>query len=154
MNPEVELNNQIFKVAGLLEKAGNHLFSRANLTVKTYAILTAISEGCNKSTDLANYMLGSKAGITQKTKSLETQGLIKRNIDKKDKRVWHFVLTSKGKKALQNILPLHKKAAKHLYCKFSKKEKNQALSFLKAIERHLHFVISKKHLAKHNLLKK
>ena len=71
MEKSVILNNQIFKVVAFLEKIGNQIFSKCGLTVKTYSILVAISEGCSKSTELANGIQGSKANITQKTKVLE-----------------------------------------------------------------------------------
>jgi len=125
----------------LLEKTGNQIFSKFGLTVKTYAILVAINEGCNKSTGLAEDIQGSKASVTQKTKWLEEKGLIYRELDKKDKRIWYFHLTDKGKETLKLVVPDYEKAMNGLYRSFSKKEIDQMIKMFKVMEDRLHYAI-------------
>ena len=99
------ISGNLTMISGNLEekKSGNQIFSKFGLTVKTYTILVAISEGCSNSTILSSYVQGSMASITQKTKWLEDKDLIYRQMDKKDKRIWCFNLTGKGKEILNKI---------------------------------------------------
>lgn len=146
MNKNIALNNQFFRVIALLEKTGNQIFSRFGLTVKTYAILVAIDSGCIRSTDLARNILGSKASVTQKTKWLEKKELIYRELDRKDKRIWYFYLTDKGKETLKKIVPDYEKAMEMLYNPFSKKEVDKTIKMFKILEERL------LHALKHNIL--
>ena len=144
MEKSVILNNQIFKVVAFLEKIGNQIFSKCGLTVKTYSILVAISEGCSKSTELANRIQGSKANITQKTKVLEKKGLIYRELDQKDKRIWYFKLTKKGNEILDKILPDYEKAVEELYRPFSKKEMDETIKIFEILEYRLMYALKNK----------
>ena len=141
MNKNIVLNNKFFTVIALLEKTGNQIFSRFGLTVKTYAILVAINDGCTKSTGLAKLILGSKASVTQKTKWLEEKGLIYRELDKKDKRIWYFHLTDKGKETLKMVVPDYEEAMSGLYRSFSKKEIDQTIRMFEIMEDRLHLAI-------------
>lgn len=144
MNKNIALNNQFFVVIALLEKIGNHIFSKFGLTVKTYAILAAINDGCTKSTELAKKIQGSKASVTQKTKWLEEKGLIYRELDKRDKRIWYFYLTDKGKETLERIAPDYENAMNSLFKPFPKKEIDQAMKMFAIMEDRLHYAIKHK----------
>lgn len=148
MNKNIVLNNQFFIVIALLEKTGNQIFSKFELTVKTYAILVAIDGGCIKSTELAKTIQGSKASVTQKTKWLEEKGLIYRELDKKDKRIWYFYLTDKGKETLKKVVPDYEKAMSGLYKSFSKKEIDQVIKMFRVMEDRLHYAIKHKIFSK------
>ena len=141
MSKQIILNNQLFKIVALLEKTGNQIFSKFGLTVKTYTILIAISEGCNKSTDLSHYVQGSMASITQKTKWLEEKDLIYRKMDKKDKRIWYFDLTDKGVEIINKIKPTYEKAVSILYKPFSKREIEDTIKILNQVEKRLIYKI-------------
>ena len=144
MNKQIILNNQLFKVVALLEKTGNQIFSKFGLTVKTYTILIAISEGCNKSTDLSHYVQGSMASITQKTKWLEEKDLIYRKMDKKDKRIWYFDLTNNGMEIINKIKPAYEEAVSILYTPFSKREIEGTIKILNQVEKRLVYKIKNK----------
>ncbi|HAJ95805.1 MAG TPA: hypothetical protein DCP02_06190 [Actinobacteria bacterium] len=148
MNKNIVLNNKFFIVIALLEKTGNQIFSKFGLTVKTYAILVAINGGCTKSTELAKNIQGSKASVTQKTKWLEEEGLIYRKLDKKDKRIWYFYLTDKGKETIKMVVPDYEKAMNNLFEPFSKKEIGQMIKMFEIMEGRLH------HAIKHNIFSK
>lgn len=141
MNKNIILNTQFFIVIALLEKTGNQIFSRFGLTVKTYAILVAINEGCTKSTELAKNIQGSKASVTQKTKWLEGKGLIYRELNKRDKRIWYFHLTDKGKETLKMVVPDYEKAMNRLFESFSKKEIDQAIKMFKILKDRLLYAL-------------
>ena len=141
MSKQIILNNQLFKVVALLEKTGNQIFSNFGLTVKTYTILIAISEGCKKSTDLSHYVQGSMASITQKTKWLEEKGLIHRRLDKKDKRIWYFDLTDKGVEIIKKIKPAYEEMVSVLYEPFSKREVEVTIKILNQVEKRLIYKI-------------
>ena len=144
MNKQIILNNQLFKVVALLEKTGNQIFSKFGLTVKTYTILIAISEGCNKSTLLSHYVQGSMASITQKTKWLEEKDLIYRKMDKKDKRIWYFDLTNNGMEIINKIKPAYEEAVSILYTPFSKREIEGTIKILNQVEKRLVYKIKNK----------
>ena len=130
MNANSKITGKIFLLARLLKKKVDIVFSKFGLTVKTYEILTLIEAELNTSTQLAKRMNLQLAGITQKTKMLEKKGFISREIKKEDMRIWKFVLTQKGKNALQKITPINMQISECLYSSFSKADKDKMLANL------------------------
>ena len=137
MNNKVLLNNYIFSVCGIIEKLGNEFFSKHGLTVKTYTILLCIEKGFKKSSDLARVVSGSPASITQKTKALEKNGLISRIVDIKDKRIWVFQLTEKGRIILERVLPDYEKSIEDIFGKFSDDEIEKTLHMFTKMKEYL-----------------
>ncbi len=135
MDDLLNLVNQIYKSAMLVEKAGNQLIKPLKVTVKKYVILTLIKEGHTKTTQLAQYIQGSLANVTQKTKVLEKEGLIKRKLDKNDRRIWHFTLTKKGEDIYRKVFQLRIKSMEDLHKLLSKDEILKTLSTMTKIEK-------------------
>ncbi len=137
MNTDIQITRQLFIATQLFEKVGDRIFATYGLTIKTHEILSLIESGSNTTTKLAEVMNLALAGITQKTKILEKKGFISRKVGVDDLRVWHFEITSKGRKALKDIILPYAKATGLLYSEFSKSEKKQMLVLLGRITKHL-----------------
>lgn len=151
MNVNTEITDKLFIVARLLEKTADQLFSRFDITTRMYEILMLINEGTTTTTDLARIMQTSLGNIAHKTKVLEENEYLKRLINRKDKRIWTFEITEKGKKCLETIRLTYREATKFLYSEFSKEQRDQILDFLKTTETHLKFVLQNKDEIKHFL---
>ena len=70
--------------------------------------------------------------------------MIYRELDKKDKRIWYFYLTDKGKETLKKVVPDYEKAMSRLYKSFSKKEIDQVIKMFKVMEDRLQYAIKHK----------
>ncbi|NLF42886.1 MAG: winged helix DNA-binding protein [Bacteroidales bacterium] len=69
-------------------------------------ILCCLSEECKCQGNLANETGLTATQASRSLSSLETQELIKRTIDKTDKRKMIFTLTNKGKEKIKSITPM------------------------------------------------
>lgn len=135
------LNDKLIVTARVLEQAGNLLFERFGLTMRTYEILVRIHGGETTTAQLASMLQSSPANITHKTHLLERQRRIRRTMDREDRRVWHFSLTRHGTQVLQTVQDLYYGATRKLYAEFSRQDKARLFAFLDAIETHLNGVM-------------
>ncbi len=141
MNINVDITNKLLMTARMLEKVGDMLFSRFGITSRAFEILKRINNGMNTTTTLADDMQSSLANITHGTKILEEKGYIKRIVNKRDKRIWYFSITEKGKGLLETVNSIYEAGMVPLYSQFPTGQKQQMLDFLKATEEHLKVVI-------------
>ena len=139
MTKEILLNNQLFKVVALLEKKGQKIFTKHDLTVKNFAILVAVKNGVSKSSDLSRVISGTPSAIAQKTKILEDKNFLKRKIDQKDRRIFHFSLTKKGQEVLDKITPDYEKAICQLWKFLDQGEVVRLLEIFEKVEERLAF---------------
>jgi len=139
MTKEILLNNQLFKVTAMIEKTGQKIFAKHGLTVKNFSILVAIENGVSKNSDLSKVISGTPSAIAQKTKILEDKNFLKRTIDQKDRRIFHFYLTKKGKKILMKIMPDYEKSICKLWKFLDRDEITRLLEIFKKVEKRLVF---------------
>lgn len=140
----LNITKRLIGIARSMEKVGDIILSRFNLTMRTYEIMININQGISTTSELSKVMQSTPASIAQKTKLLEDSKLIKRTVGKKDKRVWYFSLTKKGKEVFKHAQHIWKHADPHLYSQYSKKEKQLIMNFINAIDEHLNFVLENK----------
>ena len=75
---------------------------------------------------------------------MKKKGLIYRELDQKDKRIWYFKLTKKGNEILGKILPDYEKAVEELYRPFSKKEMDKTIKIFEILEYRLMYALKNK----------
>lgn len=134
----VEIMNQLFIIKTLLGKAGSkEIFWEEGLTVSLYELLKIILNGANEVLEMKKYSVESSASLTQKIQKLEKLGLIKREVNKYDKRRLKFSSTEKGEKTIIRVEKKNELASSAIFFKYSKKEKEIFVDILKNLEKFL-----------------
>jgi len=81
--------------------------NKINVTPEQWAILNRLSENSGLSQkEVAKRTFKDNANITRILDKLEKKGLIKRLMDKNDRRVWKIHITEEGKKVRDKVEPL------------------------------------------------
>jgi MarR family 2-MHQ and catechol resistance regulon transcriptional repressor len=84
----------------------NHFLSE--LTVSQFGILEALYHlGPMAQKELATKILKSPGNITTIINNLERNGLVKRKVNKEDKRYYTIHLTNKGRSLIERLFPTH-----------------------------------------------
>jgi len=78
------------------------------LTVSQFGVLEALFHlGPLSQRELAQKILKSGGNVTMVIDNLEKQGLVKRERDAEDRRLYRITLTPPGRKLIKNIFPPH-----------------------------------------------
>jgi MarR family transcriptional regulator, 2-MHQ and catechol-resistance regulon repressor len=78
------------------------------LTVSQFGVLEALFHlGPLSQRELAQKILKSGGNVTMVIDNLEKRGLVKRERDSEDRRLYRVTLTPLGRKLIKNIFPLH-----------------------------------------------
>jgi DNA-binding MarR family transcriptional regulator len=94
----------------VLQDLDAELHREHGLAVTEFDVLSTLSSAPGKQLGmsvLAHRAMLSPAGTTHMVTRLERDGLVKRSIDKADRRKWFTVLTDKGDRALQAARHTH-----------------------------------------------
>ncbi|WP_420601598.1 MarR family winged helix-turn-helix transcriptional regulator [Flagellimonas sp.] len=87
--------------------------NKINVTPEQWAILNRLSENSGLSQkEVARRTFKDNANITRILDKLEKKGLVKRQMDSNDRRVWKIHITNEGKTIRDNIEPLAKEILK------------------------------------------
>lgn len=146
MNTNTDIISKLMVTARALERVGDEIFSKFDITVGMYEILTLIADHVDTTTKLASISQITLASITHKTKLMENKGYIKRVVNNEDKRVWYFSLTPKGRSLLETIRAIYEEMTVPLFAQFSEMHKQQALALLAATEEHLRYVVQNRQI--------
>jgi len=141
---KLNLANKLIVIARSMDKVGDLILSRFDLTMRTYEILINIDNRVNTTLELSKLMKMTPSSIAQKTKILEDKKFIKRIVGDKDKRIWIFSHTEKGHKIFEQVQHIWKRSEPHLYLHYSKKERQLIDGFLSTTDEHLNFVLNNK----------
>lgn len=109
------LNSAALDAYAKLMRAADAVTSRiyrhlddSGLTVSQFGVLEALYQlgpQCQK--DLANKILKTSGNLTMVIDNLEKQGLVKREQDPSDRRVWNVHLTERGRRLIAQVFPKH-----------------------------------------------
>jgi len=106
---ENQLNNEaVFKIirgSEALIKEANKFFSKYNVTVAQYNVISILDVAIDRVTqnDLVTQMVVSRSNITGIVDRLEKAGYVAREGDLKDRRVKHVRLLPKGKNLVAEV---------------------------------------------------
>ena len=123
----------IVRAAETLKRAHSTIFRDFGLSFPQYnvlRVLDASTDGQNKISDVGRIMLVPGANMTGIAKRLEKNGFIMRKSDPSDERVTILEITPKGKRTLKNIEKEKDCCLEILLKGFSKKEKEETLSYI------------------------
>ena len=146
MNTDIDIISKLLVTARALERAGDQIFSKFDITLGMYEILVLVADRVDTTTRLAGISQLTLASITHKTKLMEDKGYIKRVVSKADKRVWYFSLTPKGQSLLETIRAVYEEMTVPLFAQFSEVQKQQTLTLLTATEQHLRHVLQNRQI--------
>jgi DNA-binding MarR family transcriptional regulator len=80
----------------LMSLANEGVFKKNQITLNLYISLQMISSGLGNIVDMREVVKESAASLGKKINKLEELKLVKRTVNKADKRKWDFSLTKKG----------------------------------------------------------
>ena len=123
----------IIKTSESIKKKANHLLKPYNLTVEQYAVLLRINEGFDTSSKILATWGGTKTSLANKFSELERKGLIQRNVDNDDKRIWVFSINNKGLKCMNQIQSIHEDIVSEIFHNLNPKEISQLKQILEKI---------------------
>lgn len=146
MNTNIDIISKLLVTARALERAGDEIFSKFDITLGMYEILMLVADHVDTTTKLASISQITLASITHKTKLMENKGYINRVVNKEDKRVWYFSLTPKGQSLLETIRAVYEEMTVPLFAQFSEAHKQEALTLLIATEQHLRHVLQNRQI--------
>lgn len=128
-----ELFETIFNVYKMMKK-NYSLFKETNLSMVQFHGLAYVFEnpGCSLK-ELAERFSITNPSANDLVEKLVNLKLVKREDDKKDRRLIHLNLTNKGKKIMNKILKEKNNCFSMLIKKLSLEEKKQLLTILKKI---------------------
>lgn len=131
-----DIIDQIFIVKNILSKKGDkEIFNDKCITVSGYEILKIIDEKKVKTvSEIKEFLPDTLASITQKIKKIEECGCVNKKNSANDSRKKEIVITVKGKKIMKLIDQKFNQKSKIIFSKYSYKEKEIFLDFLKNIE--------------------
>lgn len=124
MNPFVEKISYITHAYEVCSAAPckKHALSQTELDIIAFL---ANNPGKDTASDISTYRYISKAAVSLTVDSLINRGLVKRSIDRIDRRRIHLVLTKKGEVLVPDIQSSRESLRDVLFAGFSSREKEQ-----------------------------
>jgi DNA-binding MarR family transcriptional regulator len=93
--------------------------------------------GALKPTDLSKFLFRSKQTITSTVDSLERNGLVKRELDSKDRRTRKVIITKAGTNSIKKTLPRLREISNSSMPTLSEEEMKTLTATLRKIRKHL-----------------
>ncbi len=96
----------LVRLGGLLRKAGDRFFSGYGLTWTQFCVLMALKYELPRGgtqNELCGALLVKPANMTGIVRRMEAIGLVTREVDAEDERVWIVNMTTQGRRTLQQI---------------------------------------------------
>lgn len=105
---------------------------KSGLTIAQFGVLEALyNKGDLRISEIMEKILTTSGNITVVIKNLEKDGLVKRNLDPKDKRATIISITDEGKKIIEEILPSHLENIVDIFSVLTDEEKLMLRNILK-----------------------
>lgn len=104
----------------------------SGLTTAQFGVLEALyNKGDLRICEIIEKILTTSGNITVVIKNLEKDGLVKKNLDPKDKRSTIISITDSGKKVIEDILPKHIENINEIFSVLTKEEQITLKNILK-----------------------
>lgn len=141
----VEAMLWIFRLSGELERALEIHLTRWGISRGRFLVLIALYKAENHELNpstLAEEIDVTRGNMTGLVDNLEKDGLIRRESNDKDRRRYTVILTKKGAKFLEKLLPDHFKRIANTFKKLGAKDQENLVSLLQKLESGLDFIRS------------
>jgi DNA-binding MarR family transcriptional regulator len=90
-----------------------------------------------KMSELSQRMMVTGGNVTGITDGLEREGLVVREVDTSDRRVFHVKLSAEGQRQFRRMAAEHEQWVIELFDGMSMKHKNQLVELLGELKRHI-----------------
>ena len=108
--PAVRLHLRLATCRNLLMRGARQSVERWGLTLPQFDVLAELSRAKAEGftfVELSRLLLVTSGNLTGIVDRLEAEGLVRREMDHRDRRLVRIVLTKKGRRLAQEIMPLH-----------------------------------------------
>ncbi len=125
--PRYEALLQLLQTSEALWNGSRVFFARWDLSTSQFNILNVLygsTEGLTQ-IELSRLLIMHRSNVTGLVDRLEERGLLQRKENPDDRRVYRVVLTAKGRKLIDQILPDYYAAAEEIWGKVSAKKANE-----------------------------
>jgi len=136
-SPAYRVLIELQRVEGLMIGIIGRNLRKWGLTVPKLNILALLRYGPESGLslgDLGNLMLVSPSNMTGLIDRLERDGLVRRSPDPHDRRSFRALITEKGKKLLEEVLPQHVAYVEDLLRSMDRGEKERLITLLSKLE--------------------
>ena len=130
---------QLLKTSEAIWEASRIFFSRWDISPSQFNILNLLRdfpEGCTQ-TQLSRKLITHRSNITGMVDRMEARGLLRRQADPSDRRVFHVVMTPKAEKLLEEVLPQYYESAEKLWKGISDEQSQLILESLNKLASNL-----------------
>lgn len=118
-----------------IHQGTNELLRSYNLTISQFAVLEALlNKGPLTVSEIIDSILTTSGNMTVVIKNLEKKNLVKRNVNKKDKRSYLVSLTDEGREVIEEVFPKHMAILNENLDILDVKEKEVAVKILEKIK--------------------
>ena len=115
-----------------IHKKEYQTIKESGLTPAQFGVLEALyNKGDLRICEIIEKILTTSGNITVVIKNLEKDGLVKKNLDPKDKRSTIISITDSGKKVIEDILPKHIENINEIFKVLTKEEQITLKNILK-----------------------
>ena len=133
----MEIIGRVFRLGRLVDQALKPIIEKENLSVPEFDVLAVLRRSgepfCLPIWKLREFSLLSSGAMTNRIDRVESKGLVERIPNSKDRRGVLVGLTSKGKEAIENILPERIDQAKKQVLSLSASERRQLAGLLRKL---------------------
>jgi len=108
---------QLLRTAEALWNASRNFFARWDLSPSQFNVLNLLYDqraGCTQ-IELSRSLIMHRSNVTGLVDRLEARGLVQRRDSARDRRAYRVVLTTAGKRLVQQILPRYYAAAEKVW---------------------------------------
>ncbi len=115
--PRYQALLQLLHTAEALWNASRSFFARWELSPSQFNVLNLLydrRDGCTQ-IELSRSLIMHRSNVTGLVDRLELRGLVQRRESAHDRRAYHVVLTTAGRKRLRQILPRYYAAAEQVW---------------------------------------
>ncbi|MDB6027052.1 MAG: MarR family transcriptional regulator [Verrucomicrobiales bacterium] len=125
--PRYEALLQLLRTSEALWNGSRVFFAKWDLSSSQFNVLNVLRDALEGLTqiELSRLLIMHRSNITGLVDRLEKRGLLKRNENPDDRRVYRVVLTPKGKKLVGQILPDYYRTAEQIWGKVPAKRANE-----------------------------
>jgi DNA-binding MarR family transcriptional regulator len=130
---------QLLRTAETLWNASRVFFNRWELSPSQFNILNLLHlnpDGCTQ-IELSRLLIMHRSNITGLVDRLEKRGLLQRKDNPTDRRAYKVLLTAKGRKLIEKILPDYYDAAENVWENFPEARTKQLVGDLQKLSANL-----------------
>lgn len=118
-----------------IHKGTNELLRSYDLTISQFAVLEALlNKGPLTVSEIIESILTTSGNMTVVIKNLEKKNLVKRNVNKKDKRSYLVSLTEEGRELIEEVFPKHMAILNENLDSIDVNEKEKVIEILEKIK--------------------